>query len=137
MTDALGDDSVKAGTDGVIRHWPPTWESVLGYTEGDAVGRPVDLVVPHALRRLHWRGFNKAIASGRLKRDGKAFNTVGLHKSGKFVALRAVLELTRDEDGTVDGAKGTYRGPGPRWLAWISFPVLRLGQVLSRSGRSS
>jgi PAS domain S-box-containing protein len=136
VTEAQVDDSVQAGTDGVIRHWPPSWERALGYTAAEAVGHPVDLVVPDSLRRLHWRGFNKAMASGRLKRDGKPFSTVGLHKSGKFVSLSAMLELTRDEDGAVNGTKGTYLGPGPRWLVWLSFPVLRLGQALSRSGHT-
>jgi hypothetical protein len=108
-----------------------------GGDSAEAVGHPVDLVVPVALRRLHWHGFNKAIASGRLKRDGEPFTTVGIHKNGKFVSLKAMLELTRDEHGAIGGVKGTYLGPGPRWLVWISFPVLRLGQALSRSGQAA
>jgi PAS domain S-box-containing protein len=126
-------DAIIAGKDGVISYWPPSWEGVLGYTSSDAVGRPVDIVVPHALRKLHWRGFNKAMASGELKRDAKPFSTVGLHKTGKFVPLRALLEFTTDSGGAIDGVRGTYLGPGPKALAWAFYPALRLGQAFSKS----
>lgn len=129
MADDSSADAILAGSDGVIRHWPASWESVLGYSASEAVGRPVDLIVPHVLRRLHWRGFNKAMATKQLKRDAKPFSTVGLHKSGRFVSLRALLEFTQDRSGAIDGVKGTYLGPGPRALVWVAYPLLRLGSA--------
>ena len=130
--------TIRVDRKGVIQQWPPELEAVVGYTAAEAVGRPVDLIIPVVLRGMHWRGFHKAVETGRLKRDAKPFSTVALHKSGRLVPLRAKLELTRTAEGSVDGASAVVLGAGPRALALVAsatFPVLRLAQRLRAAGR--
>jgi PAS domain S-box-containing protein len=125
---------VRVDTEGVIRHWPREWEDLAGYTSAEAVGQKVDLIIPPALRARHWQGFNKAIQTGRLKREKRqtrGFTAVAVHKSGKLVALRAALKLTHGDDGTVDGAEGRVLGPAAGWVAPVAraaLAVLGLGQ---------
>jgi PAS domain S-box-containing protein len=133
--------AVRVDTNGAICHWGREWQNASGYTSDEAVGHRIDLVIPPPLHTRHWRGFNKAIATGRLRHgddDGRwTLKTVAVHKTGKLVPLRVTLELTHADDGAVKGAKGTILGPGPAWTAPVAravFAALKLGQ--SARGRS-
>ena len=60
--------AIIADPGGVIRHWGREAENVFGYTVQEALGRKVDLIIPPVLHARHWRGFNKAIENGHLRR---------------------------------------------------------------------
>jgi PAS domain S-box-containing protein len=124
--------TVTADREGVIRHWGRDWENVFGYTSEEALGRHVDLIIPAVLQARHWRGFNKAIETGRMKRPGKTLKLPAVHKSGAIVPLRASLVLTHADDGNVDGAVATIFGRGSAWrgTAWRAvLAPLKLGQL--------
>jgi PAS domain S-box-containing protein len=142
MADEAGPAVVRVDSEGVIRHWSPEWENASGYAAAEAVGHKVDLIIPPALRERHWRGFHKAIETRALRQgdaDGRwKLKTVAVHKSGKLVPLRATLELTYADDGAVNGAEGTFLGPGPAWTAPVAraiFGALSLGQSARRRSR--
>src|SRR5919201_2495466 len=77
-----------ADKDGVIRRWDDECIDVFGYAPEEALGQTLDLVVPPALQARHWRGFNKAVASGKLKRPGKTLRVPAIHSSGKVISLQ-------------------------------------------------
>jgi PAS domain S-box-containing protein len=123
--------TVTADTDGVIDHWGRDWQDIFGYTAEEAIGRKVDLIIPPVLKERHWRGFNKAIQNGHLKRPDPSLKIPAVHKSGEIVPLRATLALSRTDDGGVDGAVATIFGRGPAWrgTAWrIVLAPLGLAQ---------
>jgi PAS domain S-box-containing protein len=132
MAVAIEHEGVAVGRDGVIRQWPAEWEETIGYSASEAVGQSVELVVPPALRSFHWRGFEKAMAAGRTKRDGKPFTTFALHKSGRLVPIRATLDLTYADDGSPTGACGKILGPGPRWMVPFARALLGVLGVFTR-----
>jgi PAS domain S-box-containing protein len=131
--------TISADTDGVIRHWGQEAERVFGYTREDAVGRKVDLTIPPVLRERHWRGFNKAMETGRMRRPDPNIRLPAIHKNGEVIAFRGTLGLSQADDGTVDGAVATIFGRGPTWEAilWRAvLAALRLGQSLRGRIRS-
>lgn len=110
--------------DGVIRRWESECEGVFGYSSEEAVGQTLDLVVPPVLQARHWRGFNRAVASGQLKRPGKTLKVPAVHKSGKIISLQLDdATLIRDADGTV-GEVTLTPSRGPAWVAAVSRPAL-------------
>lgn len=122
---------------GVITHWGRDLERVSGYTPAEVIGQKVDLVIPPEFRSMHWRGFRRAIESGRKRLPNITFRFPAIAKDGAVVALRATLGLTHAEDGTVDGAVGTFAGQGPAWErgAWrVVLGALRaVGAVTRRT----
>jgi hypothetical protein len=81
-------------------------------------------VVPPALQARHWRGFNRAVTSGQLKRPGKALKVPAVHKSGKIISLQIDhATLIRGVDGSVDAVTVTP-SIGPTWVAAVSRPAL-------------
>jgi PAS domain S-box-containing protein len=136
----VGQRRTVADREGVIRHWGGDWENVLGYTSQEALGRKVDLIIPAVLHARHWRGFNKAIESGRLWRPDVTLKVPGVHKNGEIIPLRSTLALTHSDDGTADGVVSTLSGRGPAWrgTAWRAvLALLKLGQLVRGRTRRS
>jgi PAS domain S-box-containing protein len=110
--------------DGVICRWGSECVEVFGYSSGEAIGQTLDLVVPPALQARHWRGFNRAVEAGQLKRPGKTLRVPAVHKSGKIVSLQIDgAALVRNAEGAVSEVTVTP-SIGPGWVAAVSRPVL-------------
>jgi PAS domain S-box-containing protein len=124
--------TIAADREGTIRHWGNGVVDVLGYRPEDALGRKVDLVIPPALHPWHWRGFDKAIATGAMRRPGATVKVPAVHHDGRIVAVRAELTLTHDESGAVDGACASGLRRDPAWMTAAWKPALALlGMVAS------
>jgi PAS domain S-box-containing protein len=110
--------------DGVICRWDSACVRVFGHSSEEAIGETLDLVVPPALQARHWRGFNRAVSSGQLKRPGKTLRLPAVHKSGKIISLQIDnAALIRGADGSVD-AVTVAPSIGPAWVAAVSRPAL-------------
>ena len=96
------------------------------------------MIIPPVLHARHWRGFNKAIENGRLRKPDPDLKVPAVHKSCEIIELRSTLALTHADDGTANGAFATVFGRGPAWrgTAWrVVLAPLRL--VHSLRGRSA
>ena len=49
---------------GIIRVWNPGAAHIFGYTEAEAVGQSLDIITPERLRKRHWDGYRKTMATG-------------------------------------------------------------------------
>jgi PAS domain S-box-containing protein len=129
--------AIVADRDGVIRRWDSECVRVFGYTSEEALGHKLDLIVPPVLQARHWRGFNKAVNTGQLKRPGATLKIPAVHKSGTLISVQLTdATLARADDGSVDRVTLTLLGQGPWWaaVAWRAVLVLlKAGQVLRRS----
>ena len=131
-------DLVKADRDGVITEWGSDFERTFGYSADEAVGQQVSLIIPPALQAMHWRGFDKAMARGRLKRDGKTIKVPAIHQSGAVRAVNGRLSLVKNQGGVVDAVQLKLVGEGPRWAPplWrVVLSVLGAGQSLAKRVR--
>ena len=134
-SDEQGRQTITSDREGVIRQWGREAENVFGYTPDEAIGRKVDLIIPTVLQGRHWRGFDKAIETGGMKRPGKTLKIPAVHKDGTIIPFRGSLVLKHAADGKVDGAVATVLGRGPAWrgTAWrVVLAPLSLGQLFKR-----
>jgi PAS domain S-box-containing protein len=119
-SEAAGDrrTTVTVDREGVIRQWGDAVTEVVGHSADDAVGRSLNVVIPPALRPLHWWGFDQSMKSGRLHR--KLFKVPALRKDGRIVVAHARIDLIPGSSRAADGAVVTFVGVGPAWRgrAW-------------------
>jgi PAS domain S-box-containing protein len=110
--------SVTVDRKGIIHQWGDAVTDVVGYSADDAVGRSLNLVIPPALRPVHWWGFDQAMKSGRL--DKELFKVPALCKNGRIVVAHATIDLITGKRGDADGAVVTFVGVGAPWQgkAW-------------------
>lgn len=95
---------VIADTSGVIHFWSKGAEDCFGHSPANAVGRPLDLIVPAEFRDAHWRGFHRAIAAGSAAAEGQANEFPVLGADGNIRTMPARLVLLRAGDKRVIGA---------------------------------
>ena len=102
---------VVADTDGVIGWWSAGAEPLLGYAPAEAVGRPLDLIVPEAYRPAHWAGFHRAMETEVCRLDRAATNLPVLHRDGGERVLPARFVFLTDARDAAVGAMAIYAEP--------------------------
>jgi PAS domain S-box-containing protein len=107
--------TIVADREGVVTHWGDQCAKTFGYSSEEALSQPVTLIIPPVLQARHWRGFNKAVSTGQLKRDGATLKVPAIHRSGAVLAIEGKLTLDRGDDGTVDAVTLSLLGEGPGW----------------------
>ena len=95
--------------EGVIQIWNSAAAELFGYLPEEAVGRPLDIIIPEDLRHAHWEGFGKAMASGHTKHGARALKTRATHKAGDKLYVSLAFSVVRDREGKVLGAMATAR----------------------------
>lgn len=103
------DAIIFADRQGVVRLWNRGAEALFGYSAGEAIGQPLDFIVPERLRRAHNEGFARAIASGQVRSAGRAVTTRAVPKDGARLYVAFSFWLVRDDSGAVLGAAATAR----------------------------
>ena len=94
---------------GTITRWNRASAALFGFTADEALGQNLDLIVPEHLRAAHWKGFEAALASGRMKLAGKPTLTRALHKSGRKLYIEMTFALVRESGGAVQGSVAMAR----------------------------
>src|SRR5215467_10372841 len=103
------DGIIFADREGVIQVWNRAAAELFGYLPEEAVGRPLDIIIPEHLRHVHWEGFGKAVASGHTKHGTRAVKTRVIHKVGHELYVSPAFSLVKDWKGKVIGAMATAR----------------------------
>ena len=103
---AASDDSIISKTlDGIITSWNPAAERMFGYTETEAVGQHISLIIPHD--RLEEEAYIVSdIAQGHRV---KHFETVRVARNGSLVPISLSVSPVIDEQGIVIGASKIAR----------------------------
>jgi PAS domain S-box-containing protein len=91
-------------TSGTIRLWSAGAVEMFAYAPEEAIGKPVDLIIPAEYRDEHWSGFRTAMATGVAKYDGQIMHLPVLPRDGDVVVLKAQLCFLRDARGQAIGA---------------------------------
>ena len=103
------DGIIFADREGVIQIWNNAAAELFGYLPEEAVGRPLDIIIPEHLRHAHWEGFGKAVASGGTKHGTRAVKTRAIHKAGHKLYVTLAFSVVKDREGQVIGAMATAR----------------------------
>ena len=68
--------------EGAVRLWSDDCERLFGYRADEAIGRPVDFIIPPAYRAKHWRRFHWAMARIETDRPHGVGNIPVVHADG-------------------------------------------------------
>jgi PAS domain S-box-containing protein len=107
--------TVTVNREGIINQWGDALTEVVGYSADDALGKSLNVVIPPALRPVHWWGFDQAMKTGQLHR--REYKLPALRKDGRIVVAHATIDLIPGKSGGTDGAVVTFVGTGPPWQA--------------------
>jgi PAS domain S-box-containing protein len=95
---------------GAIRFWNPGAERLFGFAAAEAVGQPIDLIIPEPQRARHWTGFRRVMDTGESRYgQGDLLAVPGLRKDGTRVSLEFTIVPLRDAAGRMEGMAAVLR----------------------------
>ncbi len=109
------DAIILADREGIIRLWNAGAAEIFGYSEADALGRSLDLIIPENLRARHNEGYARALAAGTSKYARDLLAVPGLTRDGRRISLEFSITLIRAETGAILGVAAIIRDVTARW----------------------
>ncbi len=94
---------------GIIHFWNRGAELIFGHTAAESVGQSLDIIIPENLRKRHWEGYERVMASGETHYKTGLLSTPGVRKDGTRIALEFSIVLLRDEGGGMAGCASIMR----------------------------
>ena len=116
IVDQMLDAVIFADCDGIIRLWNRGAEVIFGFRADEALGAPLDLIVPEKLREAHNRGFRRAVASGHLRSHGEVLTTRARHKYGSRLYVDFSFGLLKNAAGELVGVFAVGRDATARHM---------------------
>ena len=100
------DDAIVAKTlDGVISAWNAAAERMFGYTEHEAIGQPITMIIPPDLHDEEHDMLRRLRAGERIEH----YETVRVTKTGERVAVSLTISPLRDPAGRIIGCSKIAR----------------------------
>ena len=110
-----GDAIIFADRDGIIRLWNQGAERIFGYGAEEAVGQPLDLIIPENLRERHNQGYRRVMAIGASKYGQELLAVPGKCKDQRRISLEFTISLIKDDQGQILGTAAILRDVTARW----------------------
>jgi PAS domain S-box-containing protein len=104
------DAIVYADAEGLIRLWNEGAVRIFGFSEDEAMGQSLDLIIPERLQARHWQGYNEVMA-GRPSRyaAGALLAVPARRKDGGQISVEFTILPFHDDAGRIRGIAAALR----------------------------
>lgn len=83
---------------GVIKMWNRGCEKIFGYTNNEAIGANLDIIIPEKYRKRHWDGFFESVNTTKSKYADKLLSVPALTKLGSTISIAFSIVMIMDKD---------------------------------------
>jgi PAS domain S-box-containing protein len=112
---AIGDAVMVCDAQGAITLWNPACERLFGFTEAEVLGQSMDMIIPERLRKRHWEGYDKTMASGITKYGHDVLRVPAVNKRGESLSIAFSVALLHGADGKVSAIAAVIRDETARF----------------------
>ncbi|MDB5872761.1 MAG: putative sensor protein [Ramlibacter sp.] len=112
---AVGDAVMASDAKGTIILWNPASERMFGYTEAEALGKSLDIIIPQRQQQRHWDGYQKTMATGITKYGNDVLRVPAVHKDGHTLSIAFTVALLHSADGKVSAIVAVVRDESSRF----------------------
>ncbi len=113
VVESCEDAIIGKSMDGTITDWNPGAENLFGYSASEAMGKPIEMLLPPERANEESEILTRISGGERLEH----FETVRLQKDGKRVDVSITISPIRDSSGTIVGASKIARDISERKCA--------------------
>ena len=98
-----------ADQSGNIQFWNRGAERIFGYSAAEAIGNPLDLIIPEKLQARHNEGYLGVMASGATKYGSDLLSVPAQHKDGNRLFSDFSIAMVKDNNGKMLGVAAIMR----------------------------
>src|SRR3990172_9937436 len=91
ITQSATDAIISADSDDNIISWNKGAQTIFGYTEEEALGKSLTMIIPERYRDAHKKGLERVNSTGETRIIGKTVELVGMRKDGSEFPLELSL----------------------------------------------
>jgi PAS domain S-box-containing protein len=95
----LADAVVIADARGEIVFWNPAATRLFGWSEDDALGSSLDLIIPERLRERHWAGYRRVMETGQTDYGNRLLEVPALHRDGHTLSIAFTVTMLMSPGG--------------------------------------
>jgi PAS domain S-box-containing protein len=117
LVEAVGDAVMVADASGAIVMWNPASERMFGYTEAEALGKSLDIIIPQRQQQRHWDGYHKTMETGKTRYGNDTLRVPAVHKDGHTLSIAFTVALLMSPDNKVAGIAAVVRDETDRFTA--------------------
>jgi PAS domain S-box-containing protein len=115
LVQAIGDAVIVSDPGGAIAMWNPAAERIFGYTEKEALGQSLDLIIPEKQRKRHWDGFHKTMQTGQTRYATDVLRVPAIDKEGHRLSIAFTVALLYSEEKKLTGIVAVVRDETTRF----------------------
>ena len=115
LAEALGDGVIVCDAAGAIIFWNHSATRIFGFTEAEALGQSLDLIIPERQRQRHWDGYHKTMDTGETRYGADVLRVPALHKEGKPLSIAFTVAMLYPPEGKVASIIAIVRDETVRW----------------------
>jgi PAS domain S-box-containing protein len=112
---AVGDAVMVCDAQGAITLWNPACERIFGHAEADVLGKTMDMIIPERLRKRHWDGYEKTMATGITKYGHDVLRVPAVHKDGHAMSIAFTVAMLYTPEGKVSAIASIIRDETQRF----------------------
>jgi PAS domain S-box-containing protein len=110
-----GDAIIVCDAPGAIVFWNRSAERIFGFSEAEALGQSLDLIIPQRQRERHWEGYHKTMATAVTKYGADVLRVPALHKDGRTLSIAFTVSMLFSDDRKVTGIVAMVRDETARF----------------------
>lgn len=115
LVDGIGEGVVVSSAAGDIIYWNAAATRIFGFTEADAIGKSLDIIIPERQRQRHWDGYHKTMETGQTRYGNDLLRVPALHKDGRTLSIAFTVAMLHAPDGKVSAIVAVVRDETQRW----------------------
>ena len=93
ITSSAIDAIISADKNGIIESWNPAAVKIFGYTEEQAIGQNLDLIIPKKYHKRHHDGMNRVLTGGKKRAIGHIIEMEGQKKDKTIFPVSLALSM--------------------------------------------
>ena len=115
LVGCVGDAIIVVDAHEKIVMWNPAATRIFGYSEVEALGNTLDLIVPERQRHRHNEGCRKSMETGITRYGTSLLKVPALHQNGSMLSIAFTVGMLFDEHQKVNGIVAVIRDETERF----------------------
>jgi PAS domain S-box-containing protein len=115
LVECVGDAIIVADAHEKIVLWNPAATRIFGYSEAEALGNTLDLIVPERQRQRHNEGYSHSMQTGTTRYGTSLLKVPAKHQDGSMLSIAFTVSMLFDENHRANGVVAIIRDETTRF----------------------